>query len=346
MKHRLRLSSIALVALTAVAASVAPVYASPTGTAALLVGALPAPPVGSGPGKLAVVRWPKGAAHVVPFGHADTPGGNSFYVGVNARDDQVFIPSFAGTTDVVNLRTDKLVRQFKSIPGGRLAIVSPDGNLVFVLSGKALAAYSTRDDALRYEIPVGGNALAFNADASHLYVGGNMDLAIADIEPSTGQILRRIPIGHSGDLAWARGQLFSADIQSGVMSTFNPVTNEISSIPTGEVDPDFAYNKIPAATAGFMQLAVGPRQHIVYAAGFSGHILRFSAMRPRYLGEVKVAVGNEGPNKLSGLAVLPHGAEGITTIENRHESVVVDLRTGHVLQRLPGIASNRWVVTR
>ncbi|MDE2463606.1 MAG: hypothetical protein KGO02_07830 [Alphaproteobacteria bacterium] len=346
MKPRLRLSSLALLALMAVAVPAAPAYASPAGTSALLVGAFPAPPMGGGPGKMAVVHWPGNAAHVLNFGQAGTLKGNSFFVGVNAQDHQVFIPSLAGTTDVINLRTDKPVRQFKSIPGGRVAVVSPDHRLVFVLSGKALAAYSTRDDALRYEIPVGGNALAFNVDASHLYVGGNMDTAIADIDPSTGHILRRIPIGHSGDLVWARGLLFSADIQSGVMSAFNPVTNAIFSMPTAEVDPHFAYAKIPAATAGFMQLAVSPDQSSVYAAGFSGHILRFSTTGPRYLGEVKVAVGKPGPDKLSGLAVLPHGAEAITTIENRHESVVVDLRNGQVLQRLPGIASNRWVLTR
>lgn len=347
MKPRLRLPSLALFVLMAVAVPAAPAYASPTGsTSALVVGAFPAPPMGGGPGKMAVVRWPGNAAHVVVFGQAGTPKGNSFFVGVNAQDHQVLIPSLAGTTDVIDLRTDKPVRQFKSIPGGRVAVVSPDHRLVFVLSGKTLAAYATRDDVLRYEIPVGGNALAFNADASHLYVGGNMDTAIADIDPSTGHVLRRIPIGHSGDLVWAHGLLFSADIQSGVMTAFNPVTNQIVNMKTSEVDPNFAYNKIPAATAGFMQLAVSPRQDIVYAAGFSGHILRFSTIGPRYLGEVKVAVGKPGPNKLSGLAVLPQGTKAITTIENRHESVVVDLRTGQVLKRLPGIASNRWVLAR
>ncbi|WP_031406544.1 hypothetical protein [Thiomonas sp. FB-Cd] len=129
MKPRLRLSSIVLVALTAVGVPAAPVYASPAGTAALLVGAFPAPPMGSGPGKMAVVRWPKGAAHVVAFGQAGTPKGNSFYVGVNAQDHQAFIPSFAGTTEVIDLRTDKPVRQFQSIPGGRVAMVSPDASL-------------------------------------------------------------------------------------------------------------------------------------------------------------------------------------------------------------------------
>ena len=141
MKPRLRLSSLALLALMAVAVPAAPAYASPAGTSALLVGAFPAPPMGGGPGKMAVVHWPGNAAHVLNFGQAGTLKGNSFFVGVNAQDHQVFIPSLAGTTDVINLRTDKPVRQFKSIPGGRVAVVSPDHRLVFVLSGTALAAY-------------------------------------------------------------------------------------------------------------------------------------------------------------------------------------------------------------
>ncbi len=313
-------------------------------TPQVLVGAFPSPPKGAGPGKLTVRQLPDGAVRVVDFGQAGTPAGNSFYVAIDSKSNQVFVPSVAGTTSVIDLGTNKLVRQFKSIQGGRVAIVSPDHSLVFVLSGKALAAYSTNDDTLRYQIPVGGNALAFNTDGSHLYVGGNMNQSIADVDSSSGRIERQIPISNTGDLAWANGMLFSADIKSGVMSVYKPETGHVFRIPTDEVDPDFAYSKILAANAGFMQLAVNPQQSVVYAAGFSGHILMFSTAGPAYLGKVKVSVGESGPNKLSGLAVLPKANQAITTIENRRESVVVDLRNGKVLERLPNVASNRWVV--
>ncbi|HUW38263.1 MAG TPA: WD40 repeat domain-containing protein [Rhodocyclaceae bacterium] len=309
-----------------------------------VIGAFLAPPMGAGPGKLAVLQLPQGKRHDVSFGQAGTPSGNSFYVAVDARTHRVFVPSIAGTTTVADYLDGKIEQQFKSIPGGRVARLSPDRQTVFVLSGKSLAAYSTRDDALRYQASVGGNALAFNKDGSRLYVGGNMSETIAEIDTASGEIERQIPIAHSGDLAWANGLLFSADMKSGVMTAFNPQTNRIVAMPTGEVDPHFAYNKIPAASAGFMQLAVSPRQDRVYAAGFSGHVLHFSTTDPTYLGQVKISAGKSGPNKLSGLAVLPDAAEAITTVENRHESVLIDLRTGKVLKHLPKVASNRWIL--
>ena len=308
----------------------------------MLVGAFPAPPMGPGPGKLALVPLQGGTPYTINFGKAGAPSGNSFYVA--KYENKIFVPSVAGTTEVLSIRTGKLLRRFNSIPGGRVAVAWPGHGLVFILSGKALAAYSTSSDAMRFQVPFGGNAMIFNSDGSRLYVGGNMDSTIAEIDPSTGRILRQIPIGHSGDLAWAHGLLFSADIKSGVMTAFNPVTSHTYHLATPEIDPNFTYKKIPAAAAGFMQLAVSHSQQYVYAAGFSGHILRFSAKSPAYLGQVTVSVGKPGPNKLSGLAVLPNGQQAIATIENRHESVIVDLNSGKIIKQLPGIASNRWIL--
>lgn len=343
-KQSLFFSSILLASLIALVVPAAQAKTDPNvASPQFLVGAFPSPPMGAGPGKLAEIVLPDGTAQVVHFGKADTLAGNSFYVGVDTRNQQLFVPSVAGTTDVIDLATHKLMRQFKSIPGGRVAMLSPDRSMVFILSGKALGAYSTSDGTLRYQVPVGGNAMVFNTDGSHLYVGGNMHKTIADINPSNGHIEHQIPIGHSGDLAWANGKLFSADIKSGVMSAYNPETDHIYNIETNEVDPNFAYNKILMAKAGFMQLSVSPSQDSVYAAGFSGHILRFSTTEPSYLGQINITAGKAGPNKLSGLAVLPNSDKAITTVENRHESVIVDLKNGKILKRLPNIVSNRWV---
>jgi hypothetical protein len=110
---------------------------------------------------------------------------------------------------------------------------------------------------------------------------------------------------------------------------------------TPEVDPAFRYDRIPAATAGFMQLAVSPGGRTVYAAGFSGHVLRFSAHEPAYLGEVKLAVPS--PAKLSGLTLIDGGHQAVVTVENRKEAVRFDLSSGKVLQRFADISSNRWV---
>ncbi|MHB1174059.1 MAG: YncE family protein [Sulfuriferula sp.] len=345
MKRTLQFSSLLFAGL--IAAGVSAAYAqnnADTVSSHVLAGAFPAPPKGAGPGKLTMMHLPHGAVQVVSFGQAGTPAGNSFYVAADSSNQQLFVPTVEGVTNILDLRTGKLIRHFNSIPGGRVAIVSPDHNTVYVLSGKALAAYSTSDDTLRFQVAVGGNAMAFNTDGSHLYIGGNMNKTIADIDPATGHTLQEIPIGHTGDLAWAHGVLFSADIKSGVMSAYKPETNHIYRMATNEVDPDFTYSKIPAATAGFMQLAVSPDQNTVYAAGFSGHILRFSAADPTYLGQVKVSGGKTGPNKLSGLAMMPNAGQAITTIENRRESVVVNLHTGKVLKRMPNVASNRWVL--
>jgi len=347
MKRTFHFSRILLASLIAAGAgmvhakSVTDVASSP-----FLVGAFPSHPMGEGPGKLAVVHLPDGVMDVVDFGRAGTPSGNSFYVAVDSRNNRLYVPSVAGTTFVVDLSTDKAVRHFKSIPDGRVALITPDHSTVFILSGKALAAYSTSDDTLRYQIPVGGNAMAFNTDGSHLYIGGNMKKTIVEINSSSGHVERRIQVGHSGDMAWANGKLFSANMKSGVMTVYNPRSKHIFRLKTPEVDSHFRYKKIPAANAGFMQLAVSANQDTVYAAGFSGHILRFSTAKPAYLGQVKVSVGKTGPNKLSGLAVLPNPDEAFTTIENHHESVIVNLRNGKVLKRLPKVASNRWVRVR
>lgn len=343
-KSKLNVASIILLASSI--AGVIPIAFAENTTAAtpdqFMIGAFPSHPKGPGPGKLAVVPVHEGATSVYTFGHAGTPSGNSFYIAEAGK--HVFVSNVAGTTDVITIDSGKQVKQFHSISGGRVAAVSPDRKLVFVLSGKKLAAYATSDGAKRFEVAFGGNAMVFNVDGSRVYVGGNMDKTIAEIDASTGQILRHIAVGHSGDLAWAHGLVFSANMQSGVMSAFNPTTGKIYNMTTPEVDSKFSYHKIPAATAGFMQLAVSPDQKYVYAAGFSGHILRFSTQEPAYLDQVSVSVGKTGANKLSGLALLPDGLQAITTVENRHESVIVDLSNGHIVKHLPGVASNRWIL--
>ena len=342
-KYTITLASTLFVSLIAVLPAVAHAVNTHAATEhePAVIGAFPAPPVGNGPGKATVVpieghKLP----YVVKFGEAGTPAGNSFYIADSGN--VAFIPTDAGTTDVINIDSGKIVRSFNTIPGGRVAIVSADHELLFVLSDKSLAAYATKDGVLHFKVAFGGNAMVFNNDHSRLYVGGNMDDTIAEIDTSTGQILRQIPIGHSGDLAWANGFVFSANMQSGVMSVFDPVANQTYNLLTPEVDPNFTYKKILSATAGFMQLAVSPDQKYVYAAGFSGHILRFSSHNPAYLDQV--FVGKSGINKLSGLAVLPDGLQAITTIENRNESVVVDLVDGNIVKSMPGVSSNRWIL--
>lgn len=338
MKHTMTLSSALLAGvMTAAIPAVAAAKPMP-----LAMGAMPAPPMGAGPGKIMVLPLRHGdKAYTVKFGQAGTPAGNSFYIAEAGK--RAYVPSVAGYTDVINIRTRKRIDRFTTIAGGRVAKLSKDHKTLFVLSAKHLAAYAANDGAKHYQVNFGGNAMAFNRDGSRIYVGGNMDNSIAEINTATGLILRHIPIGHSGDLAWANGYLFSADMKNGVMTAFNPLTDKTYSMATPEADPNFSYHMIMMAKAGFMQLAVSPHQKYVYAAGFSGHILRFATHKPTYLGEVKISAG-KGANKLSGLALLDHGSRAISTVENRHESVIVNLKTGHIVKRLPHVVSNRWLV--
>lgn len=339
MKHTL-IFRFALVAGVMTAAFPAVAAAKPMPVA---LGAMPAPPMGAGPGKIMVLPLQHGdKTYTVKFGRAGTPAGNSFYIAI--AGNRAYVPSVAGYTDVINIHTRKRIDRFKTIAGGRVAKLSKNHLLLFVLSAKHLAAYSAIDGAKRYEVNFGGNAMVFNRDGSRIYVGGNMDNSIAEISTATGLILRHIPVGHSGDLAWANGYIFSADMKNGVMTAFNPLTDKTYTMATPEADPNFSYHMIMMAKAGFMQLAVSPDQKYVYAAGFSGHILRFSTHHPAYLGEVKISANKNGANKLSGLALLDHGKRAISTVENRHESVIVNLMNGHILKRLPHVASNRWLV--
>ncbi|WP_053960879.1 YncE family protein [Sulfobacillus thermosulfidooxidans] len=310
-----------------------------------VIGAFSGPPSGPGPGT--IVDWSIGqsTARIASFAPASTLEGNSFFVGYDIPRHEIFIPTEAGTTVVMNSGTLKPTATFPSLPGGRLARVTPNHHMVLELSSTQIAAYSlSAGYKQRFVDSVGGNAVIVSPNGHDAFVGGNMDSMITEIALPSGRIVRQFPVPQSGDLIWAHGQIFSADIKTGVMTVLNPRTGAIKQIPTPEVDPSFSYQDIPGANAGFMQLAVSPGQNYVYAAGFSGHILKFSALTDSYLGEVSVRVNTQGPNQLSGLAVLPGGKTALVTVENLKDTAVVDLSSGKILRLLPHVASNRWVV--
>lgn len=316
---------------------------SPPGT---VVGAFPAPPTGAGSGTLAVWQTGTGIVRTVRFASANTSAGNSFYVAADPSGNSVFVPTAAGTTYVVSTRSWKVTGQFTSITGGRVAKVTPDGGLLIVESPTQTAAYLTTAPYQQvFSTSTGGNALVVTPEGNDAFVGGNADPTITEIALPSGRLVSTFNVSHSGDMVWARGQLFSANIATGVMSAINPATSQIVDISTPEVDPSFSYADIPAATAGFMQLAVSPGQSRVYAAGFSGHILSFSTTSDTYLGEISVNANAAAPGKnlLSGLAVLPGGQQAVVTVENLQSSVVVSLATGKIIKSASSLASNRWI---
>ncbi|HCA26813.1 MAG TPA: hypothetical protein DEP05_04095 [Betaproteobacteria bacterium] len=280
------------------------------------------------------------------FGTPHTPSGNSFYPAYDSLERIAYVPTVAGVTYLLNPRTLRTVGHFNSLSGGRVARVTPNNRMLLVLSGKKLAAYSTGSGHSRlFILPVGGNAIALSPDGRFAFVGGNMSAHLTEIRLPAGRIVHKFPIKRSGDLVWAHGQVFSANMKTGVVSVLNPHTGKIVAIPTPEKDPAFSYRNILGAAAGIMQLAVSPDGLKVYGAGFSGHILVLSARDDAYLGGIPVAANANGPNRLSGLAVVNHGKDAVTTIENLKETVVIRLSDGNILRVLQNTAANRWVAT-
>ena len=308
----------------------------------VVLGTAPNAPTGPGPGNIFVVNFQAMTAQSGSFAKAGTPEGNSFFAGYDPATQTIFIPSPAGRLVMLSSKDLAPTGSFAVIRGARLARVLPHRNVLIVLSAQAVAAYKLDTHRAVFTLAIGGNALAVDHREARLYVGGNMDRTITAIDLSSGRIVTSYPVAHSGDLVLANDRLFSADIKTGVMSVVDLRTGHISRLKTPEVDPHFSYQAIASANAGFMQLAKSTRGRFVYAAGFSGHILKFSTKTPRYLGEIPVSAGN-GANKLSGLAVVDHGTEAVVTIENRDATALVRLATGKILRIFQGVPSNRWI---
>jgi hypothetical protein len=326
---------------------ITPAFAVPVTTSdqPWVAGAFLSPPSGAATGRLDAWRVGTDTTQNVQFAKPKTLAGNSFFVAYDVERHVIYVPTLAGRTDILDSHTFASKGDFTSIQGGHVAAVSPDHKVLLILSGKETAAYSIPKHSQLFVLPVGGNAITFNPDGNHAYIGGNANANLTEIDVSSGKVGRTLPVAHTGDMVWADGKLFSANMKSGIMSVLDPVSGSVTRIKTPEVDPNFSYMAIPKAAAGFMQLAVDQKHHKVYAAGFSGNILMFSSGdQPSYLGEIAV---RENPhanvNKLSGLSIISDGKEALVTVENLKATVVVRLSDGSIVRKLPGIASNRWV---
>ncbi len=309
----------------------------------LVLGASASPPMGAGPGKVFFVDTAAGTSHMAAFARPGTPAGNSFYAAYDAASGTVYVPSPVGSINMMNAATGARIGAFPTIRGARVARVLARRKLLVVLSAKTVAAYALGTHKPMFTLAVGGNAVAVNPSESVIYVGGNMDHTITAIAVPAGQVKATYPVAQSGDLLLTGGNLFSADMKTGVMSVVNTANGKVTPIKTSEVDPHFAYSAIGKATAGFMQMAASPGGHRVYVTGFSGHILEFAAAPAKYLGEMAVQPA-KGANKLSGLAIVDGGKQALVTDENRDEALLVSLADGKIMHVFPGVSSNRWVV--
>jgi len=283
------------------------------------------------------------AVHI-PYGDSAAAGA-AFRVAWDPGRSVFYAPTPAGSTYVVDPVAGNATGSFATIPGGRVAAFDLDNDLILVLSADSLAAYHAASHERLFTDAVGGNALAIDRGNDRVFVGGNMDSVVTQVDLSAGNVARTFAVARSGDLVLANGRLFSADMKTGVVSSFDPDSGQITRTTTDEVDPNFRYDAIAQATAGFMQLAAGPAGDTVYAAGFSGRIMAFDAAtgaRTRTI-ELKGADQGERPLKLSGLVILPNG-QAFTTVENRQVSYVVDLVSGSIVRGLDSVYSNRWVL--
>lgn len=308
-----------------------------------IVGAMPAPPMGPGPGVIYSMDTKTGKMDKGAFGKASTMLGNSFRVALSNDDSLIYVPTPAGKTFVLSAKTMKQTDAFATLPGGRVAGIAPGEQLLIVMSGKALAGYRMTTHEQVFKLDVGGNAIAFTPDGTRAFVGGNMSDNVSEVDLATGVVLQSYAIARSGDLAFVDGRLFSADMKTGIISVLNPELGKITQIKTPEVDPNFSYKAMGKATAGFMEMASDPAAHRLYVAGFSGNILSFDTAKPAYLGQVAVTAVMGQPNKLSGIALTGQGKQALVTVENQGMSVLVQLADGKIVKKMPGVESNRWM---
>jgi hypothetical protein len=257
------LGGLAMLTLAAAAPAAVAAYPKDNLRPEYVIGTSPSPPMGDGKGLIA--EWHVGTNDQVDgrFGSAGSLSGNSFRAGYDPGDHALYVPTAAGKTYVLDRTTLQPKGQFQSIPGGRIARVTPDHKTVLILSPHALAAYSASDWQQLFRVPIGGNALAVSLSGHHAFVGGNHSDVITEINLPSGAVAHIFPVKGSSALAWANGQLFAADMKTGVVSAIHPASGRIVHISTPEVDPAFSYRHIHQASAGLMQLAVSPDQLVV-----------------------------------------------------------------------------------
>lgn len=299
----------------------------------LLIGAAASPAMGTGNGNVWFYDVSSGKQNKISL----STGANAFKMALDR--DLAYIPTLQGKTYIINIRNQQVVGQFASIVGARIANLARAENLLILTGSHGVDAYSLSTHQLIWSVNAPGNALAVVGNEA--YLSSNMTATTTRIDLTTGQILGTLPIGHIEDSVYDTNQhtLWLANWYTGTMTVVDTQTQAISAvIQTPEGDPTLTMSNIMASPAAFMQLAVGPTGQHVYAAGFSGHILVFSATKNNLSHEITVH------GKLSGLAMSTTGNVAYTTVESAKETDAISLATGKVLWTQKGMLSNRWAV--
>ncbi|MDA8066693.1 MAG: hypothetical protein M0031_14525 [Thermaerobacter sp.] len=347
----------------------------------LLLGLAPSPPTGSGTGTLFISRHARRFRTVVY-----AKGANSFRPGVTPGGRHAFVATESGKTYVLSLPSGKVSASFATPAGARLAKVAPNGKVVYVLGANFVAAYDT---AAPYHqlglLQQGGNTFAISPGGHRGYLAGNNRRDILELRLPALAVVSRTTVGRIGDLALSPdgNHLWAADMFNGDMFVLDTASLQVAhTIKTPEGDPNISFTNMMAATAGFMQLSMGPKGGHLYAAGFSGHVLVFNtntytygsltiqppsapagatsgkggsgSMGSNTMGSSSMtkpsstsgAMAVSGPPKLSGLVVLPGGREMVATAENYHATLLLSTATGKTMATFPKVAANRWVTAR
>jgi DNA-binding beta-propeller fold protein YncE len=310
---------------------------SATPQADLLVGAAASPQRGTGNGNFWIYSLSNGQSTEIPL----ATGVNSFNIAID--HSLAYVPTLQGTTYIVNIDTKQVVGQFASAMDARFANIAPNENLLILTGMDGVSAYSLTTHQLQWTVPVSGNTLAIAGNKA--YVSNNLSTNTTIIDLKNGSISGNIPVGNIENSVYDsyNHTLWLANWYNGDMTVVNTNTQKIiKTIHTPEGDPNlttlYPYS-VSSATAGYMQLAVGPQGRNVYAAGFTGNILVFDATKDTLQRQIYVG------GKLSGLAISPNGTEAYTTDEVAQQTDAVSLVTGKLLWSKPGMLANRWFIT-
>lgn len=301
----------------------------------VLIGAAASPPNGVGNGQLLIDSIGTASLLKIPL----STGANAFQVAIDKNI--VYVPSLQGTTYVVSLISHKVIKQFASPKGGRIATIDPANNLLLVTGSQNVTAYSLANLHQLWQTNQGGNALSVAGSSAYLSNNLTNDTLVIDL--ANGHIVSSIPVGHIEDSVYDNEYhtLWFANWSTGDMTIVNAKTNAILKVIQEKGGGGFTMANMMNSSGGFMQITVGPTGQHVYAASFSGNILVYNATTNTF--DKNIAV-NLPMAKLSGIAIDPSDQYAYTTVESHRETVSISLKTDHIVSIAPDLLSNRWVV--
>ncbi|PSR34086.1 MAG: hypothetical protein C7B46_06705 [Sulfobacillus benefaciens] len=301
----------------------------------LLVGAAASPPSGPGNGQLLITSMGTGHTLKLPL----STGANAFTLAIDKN--MVYVPTLQGTTYVVSLLSHKIIQQFATTPGARIANIGRENNVLLVTGPNNVTAYSLSTLHQLWQTTVGGNALS--VVGSHAYLSSNLMSSTLEIDLATGRIVNTIPVGHIEDSVYdsARHTLWLANWSTGDMTIVDTLTNTVLKVIHETGGGGFSVANMMSSPGGFMQITVGPRGQHVYAASFSGNIMVYDALTNTFDKNIPVDIPMA---KLSGIAIDPSDQYAYTTVESHQETVSISLKTDKIVSIATGMLSNRWFV--